>query len=71
MITDDEIKMLEADVKKARFILSQKAAEMHDLVEDRIPKDYLDIPVYAEDLYNACKKWDEYNQKLHSIKKKV
>ena len=65
---DDEIKELETAVKKARFALSQKAGELHDLIEDRIPADYKEIPVYAEATFKACQAWDELNQKLIAAK---
>lgn len=63
-MTEQEIKELEAAVKKARFVLSQKAGALHDLIEDRLPADYKDIPAYAEATFKACQTWDELNQKL-------
>ncbi len=68
-MTSEEIKELEAKVKKARFILSQKAGELHDLIEDRLPADYAEIPSYAEATFQACKEWDELNRKLIESKK--
>ena len=63
-MTIDEIKELDAKVRKARFVLSQKAGALHDLIEDRLPVDYREIPAYAEDAFQACKTWDELNKKL-------
>lgn len=60
----EEIKELDAQVRKARFVLSQKAGALHDLIEDRLPSDYMEIPAYAEDTFLACKAWDELNKKL-------
>ncbi|MBK8808446.1 MAG: hypothetical protein IPO21_18170 [Bacteroidales bacterium] len=68
-MTEEEIKKLEKEVSKARFELSQKASELHDLIEDRLPKSYEDIPFYAEATYKACKIWDELNKKLIEAKK--
>lgn len=67
-MTEEEIKALEADVKKARFTLSQKAGALHDLIEDRLPADYKEIPAYAEATFQACALWDELNQKLIEAK---
>jgi len=63
-MTTDEIKELDAKVRKARFVLSQKAGALHDLIEDRLPADYLEIPAYAEAAFLACKTWDELNKKF-------
>jgi len=63
-MTTEEIKELDAKVRKARFVLSQKAGALHDLIEDRLPADYLEIPAYAEAAFQACKTWDELNKQL-------
>lgn len=67
-MSSEEIQELEAKVRKAKFNLSQKASELHDLIEDRLPADYKEIPVYAEATFEACKVWDELNQKLTLLK---
>jgi len=64
VMTAEELKELDAQVRKARFVLSQKAGALHDLIEDRLPADYLEIPAYAEDAFLACKAWDELNKKF-------
>lgn len=66
---EDEMKELERKVSKARFTLSQKASELHDLIEDRLPVDYTDIPLYAEATYRACMEWDKLNKELTKIKR--
>jgi hypothetical protein len=63
-MTAEELKELDAQVRKARFVLSQKAGALHDLIEDRLPADYLEIPSYAEAAFQACKVWDELNTKF-------
>ena len=68
-MTAEEIKELDGQVKKARFVLSQKAGALHYLIEDRLPADYLEIPAYAEEAFLACKAWDELNKKLIESKK--
>lgn len=69
-MTTEELKELEKKAKKARFVLSQRAGDLHDLVEDRLPADYKDIPAYAEATYNACKLWDDLNKELQEAKTK-
>ena len=63
-MTEAEIKELEKAVSKARFVLSQKAGALHDLIEDRLPADYNEIPAYAEATFKACQAWDELNKQL-------
>jgi len=70
-MTAEEIKTLEKEVSKARFTLSQKASELHDLIEDRLPVAYREIPVIAEATYNACKLWDDLNNQLIEAKKQA
>ena len=55
---EEEIKELEKAISKARFVLSQKASNLHDLIEDRLPADYKEIPAYAEATFKACQEWD-------------
>jgi hypothetical protein len=68
-MTAEQIKELEKAVSKARFVLSQKAGNLHDLIEDRLPVDYMEIPEFAEQAFIACKLWDELNQQLINAKK--
>jgi len=67
-MSEQEIKDLEKAVAKARFILSQKASGLHDLIEDRLPADYKEIPKYADATYKACEEWDLLNQQLIAAK---
>jgi Protein of unknown function (DUF683). len=68
-MTEEQLKELEQAVKKARFVLSQKAGALHDLIEDRLPVDYAEIPEYAEAAYKACQVWDKLNQQLIEAKR--
>lgn len=68
-MTEEEIKELGKQVSKARFQLGQKASELHDLIEDRLPVEYHEIPAYADAAYRACKVWDKLNQKLQKAVK--
>ena len=58
-MTPEEIKALEKAVSKAKRIASEKASEMHDLVEDRLPAAYEEIPGIAQSTYDACRAWAE------------
>lgn len=63
-MTQEELKTLEKAVKKAKRIASEKASELHDLVEDRLPAAYEEIPAIAQATYDACKAWADANEKL-------
>lgn len=56
-MSEDEIKALEKAAKKARRIATEKAGELHDLIEDRLPAGYEDLPGMAKATYEACRDW--------------
>lgn len=62
----DDVKQLEKEVKKTKRLASEQAMELHDLIEDKLPDAYQDLPRIAEATYQACKAWDEANQKLQA-----
>lgn len=63
-MTLDELKALEKTVSKAKRIASERASELHDLVEDRLPAAYAEIPGIAQATYDACRAWAEANARL-------
>lgn len=63
-MTDEELKALEKAVKKAKRIATEKAGELHDLVEDRLPAAFEEIHGIAQSTYDACKVWKEATEKL-------
>ena len=65
-MTPEELRKLEKDVKKTKRLASEQAMELHDLIEDRLPDAYEEIMGIAQATYNACKAWDEANQKLNA-----
>jgi len=60
----EELKKLEKEVKKTKRLASEQAMELHDLLEDRLPDAYGELLGIAQATYDACKAWDEANQKL-------
>jgi hypothetical protein len=63
-MTEEELKKLEKDVKKNKRLASEKAMELHDLIEDRLPDAYGELPGIAQATYDACVAWDEANKKF-------
>lgn len=58
-MTPEELKAMLKAAKRAKRIASEKAGELHDLVEDRLPAAYEDIPAIAQETYDACQAWAE------------
>jgi hypothetical protein len=65
-MSPEELKALQKSTRKAKRIATEKAGELHDLVEDRLPAAYGDIPGLAQETYEACKAWAEANEKLQA-----
>ncbi|MCB1774539.1 MAG: hypothetical protein KDI88_13060 [Gammaproteobacteria bacterium] len=56
-MTPEELKAMQKSARKAKRIATEKASELHDLVEDRLPAAYEEIPAIAQATYDACKAW--------------
>lgn len=65
-MSDEELKKLEKDVKKAKRLAGEAAMELHDLIEDRLPDAYRELMGVAQATFDACKAWDEANQKFQA-----
>jgi len=63
-MTEDELKALEKQVKKLKRIATERAGEVHDLVEDRLLSDFNDLPGLAQATVEACKAWEEASKEL-------
>ncbi|MEW6646877.1 MAG: CCE_0567 family metalloprotein [Pseudomonadota bacterium] len=61
-MSEDELKELEKEVRKRKRIASEWASQLHDLVEDKLPAAYDELPAIAQSTYDACKSWAEANQ---------
>ena len=65
-MTDEEFKALQKEVRKKKRIASEWASQLHDLVEDRLPAAYEEIPAMAQSTYDACVAWKEASEKLEA-----
>lgn len=63
-MSDEEIKVLEKEVKKRKRVASEWAAQLHDLVEDRLPGAFEEIHGIAQSTYDACKAWKDADERL-------
>ena len=66
-MSPEELKDLEKEIRKLKRIASEWAGQLHDLVEDRLPAGYQEIPAIAQSTFDACKAWAEANAKLTSM----
>jgi len=63
-MNDEELKALQKEVRKKKRIASEWASQLHDLVEDRLPAGFEEIPGIAQSTYDACQDWAEANARL-------
>lgn len=70
-MNEDELKALDKEVKKLKRIASEHASQLHDLVEDRLPAAYHEIPGIAQSTYDACQAWAEANAKLTAAQRNI
>lgn len=70
-MTPEEIKALEKQMRKAKRIATEKASELHDLVEDRLPAGYEDLPGIAQECYDACVAWAKASAEFESAQATV
>lgn len=65
-MTSDNAIALEQEVRKLKRIAAEWAGRLHDLVEDRLPAAYEEIPAVAQATFDACKAWADANARLHT-----
>jgi hypothetical protein len=68
-MTDEELKSLDREVKRLKRVASEWSAQLHDLVEERLPAAYQEIPGIAQSTFDACKDWAEANARLKAAEK--
>jgi hypothetical protein len=68
MMTDEELQDLEKEVKKLKRIATEWAGQVHDLVEERIPAGYRELPELTQGTIEACQAWEEANKRLKAAK---
>ncbi len=68
-MTPEELAALDKEVKKLKRIASEWASQLHDLVEDRLPAGYHEIPGISQSTFDACKAWADANARLQAAQK--
>lgn len=70
-MTPEELKALKKQASKAKRIATEKAGELHDLVEDRLPAAFEELPGIAEECYAACQAWAKANAEYQAAESAV
>ncbi|MBL0167652.1 MAG: hypothetical protein IPP85_11130 [Propionivibrio sp.] len=68
-MNSEQLAALDKEVKKLKRISSEWAAQMHDLVEDRLPAAYQEIPALSQSTFDACKAWADASARLLAAQK--
>lgn len=68
-MSNAEIQDMDKEVRKLKRIAGEWAAKMHDLVEERLPAAYEEIPGLAQATFDACKAWADANSRLTTLQK--
>lgn len=68
-MTEDEFRDLDKEVRKLKRVAGEWAAKLHDLVEERLPAAWQEIPEIAQGTLEACKAWAEANARLQAAQK--
>lgn len=67
-MTEEELKDMEKKVKKLKRIATEWAGQVHDLVEDRLPAAYRELPELTKSTFEACQAWEEAEKQLKAAK---
>jgi len=68
-MSEEALQDLKKEVAKRKRIASEWAAQLHDLVEDRLPAAYQDLPGIAQSTYDACQAWAQANAEYQAASK--
>jgi hypothetical protein len=57
MATAEQLKQLDKEVRRTKRIATEWASQLHDLVEDKLPAGYEQLPQIAKSTFDACVAW--------------
>jgi hypothetical protein len=69
-MSKEDLAALDKEVRRLKRISSEWASRMHDLVEDRLPAAYVEIPALSQLTFDACKAWADASARLAAAQKK-
>ena len=68
-MSEEQLKKLDKEVRKLKRIAQEWASQLHDLVEDRLPAAFQEIPGISQSTYDACKAWADASARLAAAQK--
>lgn len=68
-MSDDALKDLDKEVRRLKRIAAEWAGQLHDLVEDRLPAGYAELPALSASTLEACRQWAEAQQRLDAAQR--
>ncbi len=68
-MSDDELRELDREVKRLKRLAGEQAARLHDLVEDRLPAAWQELPDVSQATLLACQAWAAANARLQAAVK--
>ncbi|MEF8755756.1 MAG: CCE_0567 family metalloprotein [Accumulibacter sp.] len=63
-MSNDELRELDREVKRLKRLAGEQAARLHDLVEERLPAAWPELPEISQATLLACQAWAEANARL-------
>jgi hypothetical protein len=66
---DDAIKDLDKEVRRLKRIAAEWAGQLHDLVEERLPAAYEELPALSASTLDACRLWAQAQQRLEAAQR--
>lgn len=61
---DTDTTSLDREVRRLKRIAAEWAGRLHDLVEERLPAAYGELPEMTHNTYEACQAWADANARL-------
>ena len=69
-MSKEDLVALDKEVRRLKRIATEWAARMHDLVEERLPAAYTELPPLSAITFDACKAWADASARLAAAQKK-
>ena len=69
-MSEAAIHTLDKEVRRLKRLAAEAAGQLHDLVEDRLPAAFHEIPEISQTTFEACRAWAEANARLRAAQEK-
>lgn len=66
---EEALKALDKEVKRLKRLAVEQASQLHDLIENRLPAAFEELPAMAQATYDACRAWHEAHTRFNHLQK--